>query len=153
MIARSQILGGVVAGHRHGARGAQHARPRARPLRQSHNLGEYHVPVHADVPAIDVVFVEERDDVVNPLGVKGLGEIGIVGVAAAIANAVFHATGRRIREAPSITLDSCCCDSRRPPDARATPPAGASRRPLARELGRLAPAPRLCLPPSSRSRK
>ena len=50
------------------------------------------------------IFVEERDEIVNPLGVKGLGEIGVVGVAAAIANAVFHATGKRIRELP-ITLD------------------------------------------------
>jgi xanthine dehydrogenase YagR molybdenum-binding subunit len=51
-----------------------------------------------------VIFVEEHDEVVNPLGAKGLGEIGIVGVPAAIANAVFHATGKRIRELP-ITLD------------------------------------------------
>ena len=70
----------------------------------NHNLAEYHVPVHADVHDIEVIFVEEHDEVVNPLGAKGLGEIGIVGVAAAIANAVFHATGRRIRELP-ITLD------------------------------------------------
>ncbi len=60
--------------------------------------------MNADIHDIDVIFVEERDDIVNPLGVKGLGEIGVVGVAAAIANAVFHATGKRIRELP-ITLD------------------------------------------------
>ena len=53
---------------------------------------------------IDVIFVEENDTIVNPLGAKGLGEIGIVGVAAAIANAVFHATGKRIRDLP-ITID------------------------------------------------
>jgi xanthine dehydrogenase YagR molybdenum-binding subunit len=70
----------------------------------SHNLAEYHVPVNADVHDIEVVFVEEPDDVVNPLGARGLGEIGLVGVAAAIANAVFHATGKRIRTLP-ITLD------------------------------------------------
>ena len=70
----------------------------------SQNLGDYHVPVNADIRDIDVIFVEERDEIVNPLGVKGLGEIGVVGVAAAIANAVFHATGKRIRELP-ITLD------------------------------------------------
>ena len=52
----------------------------------------------------DVIFVDERDDIINPLGAKGLGEIGIVGTAAAIANAVFHATGRRVRDLP-ITLD------------------------------------------------
>ncbi len=70
----------------------------------THNLADYHVPVNADVHDIDVIFVEERDEVVNPLGAKGLGEIGVVGVAAAIANAVFHATGKRIRDLP-ITLD------------------------------------------------
>ena len=67
------------------------------------NIAEYHVPVNADVHEIKVIFVEEPDDS-NPLGVKGLGEIGIVGVAAAIANAVYHATGKRVRDLP-ITLD------------------------------------------------
>jgi xanthine dehydrogenase YagR molybdenum-binding subunit len=70
----------------------------------NHNLAEYHVPVNADVHAIEVHFVEEHDEIVNPLGVKGLGEIGLVGVAAAIANAIFHATGKRIHNLP-ITLD------------------------------------------------
>jgi len=70
----------------------------------NHNLAEYHVPANADVPAIEVIFVDEKDSIVNPLGVKGLGEIGIVGTAAAIANAVFHATGKRVRDLP-ITLD------------------------------------------------
>ena len=64
----------------------------------------YHVPVNADVHDIQVIFVDEPDDIVNPLGIKGLGEIGIVGVAAAIANAVYHATGKRVRDLP-ITLD------------------------------------------------
>ena len=68
------------------------------------NIAEYHVPVNADVHAIDVIFVDEQDDIVNPMGIKGLGEIGIVGVAAAIANAVYHATGKRVRDLP-ITLD------------------------------------------------
>jgi len=67
------------------------------------NIAEYHVPVNADVHDIKVIFVDERDDS-NPLGVKGLGEIGIVGVAAAVANAVYHATGKRVRHLP-ITLD------------------------------------------------
>ncbi len=70
----------------------------------NHSLAEYHIPVCADVCDIDVIFVEEHDDIVNPLGAKGLGEIGIVAVPAAIANAVFHATGKRIDELP-ITLD------------------------------------------------
>jgi xanthine dehydrogenase YagR molybdenum-binding subunit len=67
------------------------------------NIAEYHVPVNADVGDVKVIFVDERDDS-NPLGIKGLGEIGIVGVAAAVANAVYHATGKRVRDLP-ITLD------------------------------------------------
>jgi xanthine dehydrogenase YagR molybdenum-binding subunit len=68
------------------------------------NIAEYHVPVNADIHDIDVIFVEEPDTLINPMGIKGLGEIGIVGVAAAIANAVYHATGMRVRDLP-ITLD------------------------------------------------
>lgn len=68
------------------------------------NLAEYHVPVNADVGSIDLIVVDETDPHINALGAKGIGEIGIVGVAAAIGNAVFHATGRRVRDLP-ITLD------------------------------------------------
>jgi xanthine dehydrogenase YagR molybdenum-binding subunit len=68
------------------------------------NIAEYHVPVNADVHDIDVIFVDEQDETVNPMGIKGLGEIGIVGVPAAIANAVYHATGARVRDLP-ITID------------------------------------------------
>ena len=68
------------------------------------NIAEYHVPVNADVGDIKVIFVDEPDSIINPLGIKGVGEIGIVGVAAAIANAVYHATGKRVRDLP-ITLD------------------------------------------------
>ena len=68
------------------------------------NIAEFHVPVSADIGEIKVIFVDEPDDIVNPLGIKGLGEIGIVGVAGAIANAVYHATGKRVRDLP-ITLD------------------------------------------------
>jgi xanthine dehydrogenase YagR molybdenum-binding subunit len=68
------------------------------------NYAEYHVPVNADVHDIEVIFVDEPDDIINPLGIKGVGEIGIVGVASAIANAVYHATGKRVRDLP-ITLD------------------------------------------------
>ena len=68
------------------------------------NIAEYHVPVNADVQDIKVIFVDEPDEIINPLGIKGLGEIGIVGVAAAIANAIYHATGKRVRDLP-ITLD------------------------------------------------
>ena len=70
----------------------------------NHNYAEYHIPVNADIHDIEVIFVPEHDDVVNPLGAKGLGEIGIVGVAAAVTNAVWHATGRRVRSLP-LTLD------------------------------------------------
>ena len=65
------------------------------------NFAEYAVPVHADAPPMmEVIFVEENDPHVNPLGVKGVAELAIVGVAPAIANAIFHATGKRIRELP-----------------------------------------------------
>lgn len=67
------------------------------------NLGDYLVPVSADIPDHEVFFVGGPDRY-NPVGAKGAGEVGLVGVAAAIANAVFHATGRRIRSLP-ITLD------------------------------------------------
>ena len=70
----------------------------------NHNYAEYHVPVNADIHDIEVIFVPEHDEVVNPLGAKGLGEIGIVGVAAAVTNAVWHATGRRVKSLP-VTLD------------------------------------------------
>ena len=68
------------------------------------NLGEYHVPVNADIHDIEVIFVDEPDELINPLGIKGVGEIGVVGTAAAIANAIYHATGKRVRDLP-ITLD------------------------------------------------
>ncbi|HEY4863927.1 MAG TPA: xanthine dehydrogenase family protein molybdopterin-binding subunit, partial [Candidatus Dormibacteraeota bacterium] len=66
-------------------------------------FGDYLIPVNADVPVLDVVFVGKPDEL-SPVGSKGLGEIGLVGVSAAIANAVYHATGRRIRSLP-ITID------------------------------------------------
>lgn len=101
--ARSQILGGVVWGI--GAAMQEHTVMDNNLGRfMNHDLDKYHVPVNADVHDIEVIFVEEHDTIVNPLGAKGLGEIGIVSVAPAIANAVFHATGKRVRELP-ITMD------------------------------------------------
>ena len=64
------------------------------------NLSEYHIPVHADIHELDAIFVEEKDDVINELGIKGVGEIGLVAMPAAIANAIYHATGKRINELP-----------------------------------------------------
>jgi CO/xanthine dehydrogenase Mo-binding subunit len=66
-------------------------------------FGDYLVPVNADVPNMDVIFVGEADQL-NPMGIKGIGEIGLIGIAAALANAIYHATGKRIRDLP-ITLD------------------------------------------------
>jgi xanthine dehydrogenase YagR molybdenum-binding subunit len=100
--AGSQILGGVVWGigmALHEETQIDHRFGRI----MNANIAEYHVPVNADVHDIKVIFVDEPDDS-NPLGIKGVGEIGIVGVAAAIANAVHHATGKRVRDLP-ITLD------------------------------------------------
>jgi CO/xanthine dehydrogenase Mo-binding subunit len=68
------------------------------------NFADYHVPVHADIPDLEAFFVDERDPHANPLGAKGLAELSLVGVAAAVANAVYHATGKRVRDLP-ITPD------------------------------------------------
>jgi xanthine dehydrogenase YagR molybdenum-binding subunit len=102
-MARSQILGGVVWGigmALHEETQTDHNLGRF----MNHSLAEYHLPVNADIGDIDVIFVEEEDNNVNALGSKGVGEIGIVGVAAAVANAIYHATGKRVRDFP-ITLD------------------------------------------------
>ena len=101
--ARSQILGSVVMGigmALHEETLTDHKFGRI----VNANIAEYHVPVHADIQNIEVIFVDESDTLINPLGTKGVGEIGIVGVAAAVANAVYHATGKRVRHLP-ITLD------------------------------------------------
>lgn len=100
--ARSQIIGATVMGigsALHEESMLDHRLGRF----MNRSLAEYHVPAHADIHDLDVIFVEEEDKA-NPLGVKGVGEIGIVGTAAAIANAVHHATGKRVRDMP-ITID------------------------------------------------
>jgi len=101
--ARSQMIGGVVGGigmvlmeeaiidHRYGRY-------------VNNNLADYHVPVNADVPHIDAIFVNKPDPVINPMGAKGMGEIALIGYAASVANAVFNATGKRVRKLP-ITCD------------------------------------------------
>lgn len=100
---RSQVIGGVVWGI--GMALQEETMPDHNLGRfMNHNYAEYHIPVNADVRDIEVIFVEEHDEKVSPIGVKGLGEIGIVGTAAAIANAIYHATGKRVHELP-ITID------------------------------------------------
>jgi xanthine dehydrogenase YagR molybdenum-binding subunit len=70
----------------------------------NHDLAGYEVPVHADIPKQDVIFLDEVDATMSPMKAKGVGELGLCGVAAAIANAIYNATGARVREYP-ITLD------------------------------------------------
>jgi xanthine dehydrogenase YagR molybdenum-binding subunit len=103
MTARSQLMGGMVWGlsmalHEHSV--MDHSLG----LVMNHDLAEYHIPTHADVVDIDVSWLDEEDPHANVLGAKGIGEIGITGTAAAIANAVHNATGIRVRDLP-ITLD------------------------------------------------
>lgn len=101
--ARSQLIGGMIMGL--GAALTEESLLDARHgTFINHDFAEYHIPVHADVGEVDAVLLPEDEPYVNPLGVKGLGEIGLVGAAAALANAVFDATGVRVREFP-VTLD------------------------------------------------
>ena len=102
--AKSQILGGMVWGISKALREETITDYRLGKY-MNQNLGEYHIPVHADIHEMEVIFVEEKDENVNELGTKGVGEIGLVGVPPAIANAVYHATGKRINQFP-IHFDS-----------------------------------------------
>jgi xanthine dehydrogenase YagR molybdenum-binding subunit len=97
--AHSQVVGAVVWGISQALHEETHADHRLGRF-MNHDLSEYHVAVNADIHDIDVVFVDEDDRVVSRLGAKGVGEIGIVGVSAAICNAIYHATGRRVRSTP-----------------------------------------------------
>ncbi|OOQ56664.1 xanthine dehydrogenase family protein molybdopterin-binding subunit [Mucilaginibacter pedocola] len=101
--ARSQVVGGAIGGigmalmeegiidHRYGRY-------------VNNNFGDYHVPVNADIPQIDALFIDKPDPYINPIGAKGMGEIALIGMAAAVANAVYNATGKRVRDLP-ITPD------------------------------------------------
>jgi len=101
--AHSQLMGGMIWGI--GSALHEHTEIDKREARyMNDNLAEYLIPVNADIRQVDVILIPEVDDKVNPVGAKGIGELANVGTAAAIANAVFHATGRRIRELP-ITID------------------------------------------------
>lgn len=97
--ARSQVTGAVVWGISQALHEETHLDHRLGRF-MNHSFAEYHVAVNADIHDIDVIFVQEDDRVVSELGAKGVGEIGIVGVAAAVSNAIFHATGKRIRSTP-----------------------------------------------------
>ncbi len=99
LASHSQEIGGVVWGIGMALEEATEVDHRTGRMMTA-NLQHYHVPVNADIHAIETVFVEEDDTIVNPLGVKGMGELGMVGIPAAIANAVYHATGKRIRSLP-----------------------------------------------------
>ena len=97
--AHSQAIGGIVGGLGM-ALLEETVRDRRNGRVVNASLADYHVPVHADIPPLDAFFVEEHDPHVNPLGAKGLAELSLVGVAPAVANAVYHATGRRVRDLP-----------------------------------------------------
>jgi xanthine dehydrogenase YagR molybdenum-binding subunit len=101
--ARSQLLGGMTWGLSMALHEASVLDPRFGDY-VNHDFAEYHIATNADVGTVDVAWIDEDDPHVDPMGAKGLGEIGIVGTAAAIANAVYHATGVRVRDLP-ITLD------------------------------------------------
>ena len=97
--ARSQLMGGVIWGLSSALHEATEIDPRTARYTNA-NLAEYMVPVNADVPSVEVIMVPETDGRVNPIGVKGVGKIGVVGVNAAVANALFNVTGVRMRELP-----------------------------------------------------
>lgn len=101
--ARSQVLGGMVMGAG-GALMEELVVDKRHGYFVNHDLGEYHVPVNADIRGQEVLFLEEIDDKSSPMKAKGIGELGICGVGAAVANAVYNATGIRVRDYP-ITLD------------------------------------------------
>jgi xanthine dehydrogenase YagR molybdenum-binding subunit len=101
--ARSQVIGGMIWGVGSALMEESVVDPRYGAF-INRDLAQYHVPVNADIGEIDAIFVDEHDDKGNPLGIKGIGELGICGAGAAVANAVFNATGVRMRTFP-ITID------------------------------------------------
>ena len=101
--ARSQIIGGMIWGVSSALQEAAHVDPRYGNFVNG-DLAEYLVPVHADIPDIEAILLDDFDDKANALGIKGVGELGICGTEAAVANAVFNATGIRVREFP-ITME------------------------------------------------
>lgn len=99
MAARSQFMGGAIWGLSsvlHEKTEIDHRTARY----VNDNLADYLIPVNADVPSVEIIIVPEEDTKINPLGIKGIGEIGVVGMNAAVANAVYNATGTRVRDLP-----------------------------------------------------
>ena len=125
--ARSQAIGGMVFGVGAALMEAVELDPRFG-MFVNDSLAEYHVPVHADIPDIDAVFLPELDDKSNPLKSKGIGELGICGAGAAVANAVYNATGSRVRDYP-LTLDKLLAgfEERDRPQRRSAVPATSTR--------------------------
>jgi xanthine dehydrogenase YagR molybdenum-binding subunit len=99
LTARSQLMGGMIWGLASALHEITEIDPRSARYVNT-NLADYLVPVNADVDSVEVILVPEEDREINPLGIKGVGEIGNVGTAAAVANAVYHATGVRVRDLP-----------------------------------------------------
>jgi xanthine dehydrogenase YagR molybdenum-binding subunit len=97
--ARSQYLGGLIWGISSALHEATEIDERAARY-VNDNIAEYLIPVNADIAKVEIILVPEVDAEVNPAGIKGIGELANVGTAAAVANAVYHATGKRIRELP-----------------------------------------------------
>ena len=107
--ARSQLMGAMIWGI--GSALLESTEIDERTARYTNkDFGDYHIAVNADVPSVEAIIIPETDDAINPVGVKGIGELGNVGTDAAVANAVFHATGKRIRDLP-ITLDKLFRDA------------------------------------------
>jgi xanthine dehydrogenase YagR molybdenum-binding subunit len=97
--ARSQLMGGLIWGMSSALLEATELDPRYASY-VNNNLADYLVPVNADAPSVEVIMLSEQDDHINPAGVKGLGELGNVGTNAAVCNAIFNATGQRLRKLP-----------------------------------------------------
>ena len=109
-LVRSQLFGGMIWGVSFALHEEAVVDRRSGRIMNA-NLAEYHVPVNADVPSMEVLTVEEHDPHVNALGIKGVGEVGITGSAGAVANAVWHATGVRVRRFP-IKIDDLVTTAR-----------------------------------------
>ena len=118
-LVRSQIFGGMIWGLSFALHEEAVIDRRSGRILNA-NLAEYHVPVNADVPSLEALMIEEHDPHVNALGIKGVGEIGITGSAGAVANAVWHATGIRVRRFP-IRIEDLVMGGSLPPTGQAPP--------------------------------